>query len=165
MASVVVDISMLLAMIWSFHLQYMQPASFFLKAPTVLYIFIFVALRTLRFEIRFILIAGGVAALGWLIMAVYVMTIVPGDTMITRDYVTYLTSNSILIGAEVDKIIAIVAVTAILAMATSRARALLVQSVAETTAARDLARFFSPEIARQITTSKDRSSPDELIGF
>ena len=133
---------MLLAMIWSFHLQYMQPASFFLKAPTVLYIFIFVALRTLRFEIRFILIAGGVAALGWMIMVIYVITVVPGDTMITRDYITYLTSNSILLGAEIDKIIAILVVTAILVMATSRARGLLVQSVAETTAARELSRFF-----------------------
>ena len=148
--STVVDIVMLLGMIWSFHLQYMQPASFFLKAPTVLYIFIFIALRALRFQVRFILLAGVVAALGWLWMVVYVVTIVPGNTMVTRDYVTYLTSNSVLIGAEIDKVLAILVVTGILAMATSRARALLVQSVAETTAAEEMSRFFSPGVASQI---------------
>ena len=35
--------------------------------------------------------------------------------MITRNYVEYLTSNAILIGAEIDKIISILVVTTILA--------------------------------------------------
>ena len=34
--SVVVDMLLLFALIWSFHLQYMQPPSFYLKAPTLL---------------------------------------------------------------------------------------------------------------------------------
>ena len=152
--SVVADMSLLLLTIWSFHLQYMQPASFYLKAPTLLYVFIFIALRALRYEARFILLAGGAAALGWLIMVLYVVIAVPGDTMITRDYVAYLTSNSVLLGAEFDKVISMVMVTAILAMAVTRARGLLVQSVAETTAVRELSRFFSPEIAQQITDSE-----------
>ncbi len=152
--SVVADMSLLLLTIWSFHLQYMQPASFYLKAPTLLYVFIFIALRALRYEARFILLAGAAAALGWLIMVLYVVIAVPGDTMITRDYVAYLTSNSVLLGAEFDKIISVVMVTAILAMAVTRARGLLVQSVAETTAVRELSRFFSSEIAQQITDSE-----------
>ncbi len=133
----------------------MQPASFYLKAPTLLYVFIFIALRALRYEARFILLAGGAAALGWLLMVAYVVIAVPGDTMVTRDYVAYLTSNSILLGAEFDKIISMLMVTAILAMAVTRARSLLVQSVTETTAARELSRFFSPEIAQQITDSEN----------
>ena len=120
----------------------------------MLYVFIFIALRALRYEARFILLAGAAAALGWLIMVLYVVIEVPGDTMITRDYVAYLTSNSVLLGAEFDKIISMVMVTAILAMAVTRARGLLVQSVAETTAVRELSRFFSPEIAQQITDSE-----------
>ncbi len=36
--SVVVDMTVLLVTIWSFHLQYMQPPGFSLKAPTLLYI-------------------------------------------------------------------------------------------------------------------------------
>ncbi len=151
--SIVADMVLLMLTIWSFHIQYMQPAAFYLKAPTLLYVFIFIALRALRYEAHFILLAGGAAALGWLSMVLYVVMAVPGDTMITRDYVAYLTSNSILLGAEFDKVISIVLVTAILAMAVARARALLVQSVTETTAVRELSRFFSPEIAHRITDS------------
>ena len=152
--SIVADMALLMLTIWSFHLQYMQPASFYLKAPTLLYVFIFIALRALRYEVLFIVLAGGAATLGWLIMVLYVVIAVPGDTMITRDYVAYLTSNSILLGAEFDKIISIIMVTAILAMAVARARGLLVQSVMETTAVKELSRFFSPEIAHQITDSE-----------
>ena len=47
------------------------------------------------------------------------------DSMITRDYITYLTSNSVLIGAEVDKIISILVFTAVLALASKRAARLL----------------------------------------
>ena len=44
-ASVLVDVSMLMITIWSFHIQYGQPAAFYLKAPTLLYVFIFIVLR------------------------------------------------------------------------------------------------------------------------
>src|SRR5262249_36418771 len=60
------------------------------------------------------------------------------------------TSNSILVGAEFDKIISIVIVTLVLAVAIWRARGLLVKSMAEQAAASALARFFAPEIAESI---------------
>jgi adenylate cyclase len=84
--SVVFDMALLFALIWSFHVQYDQPPSFYLKAPTLLYVFIFIALRALRFEARFVLLAGGVAAAGWLYMAGYAI-FATGPEMITRDYV------------------------------------------------------------------------------
>ena len=56
------NIGLLLAMIFAFHLQYRQPPSFYLKAQTLLYVFIFIALRALRFEARFV-IAAGISAL------------------------------------------------------------------------------------------------------
>ena len=73
----------------------------------------------------------------------------PDNPMITRNYVTYLTSNSILLGAEFDKIISIVVVTLILALAIYRGHGgfWCVRSPAGA-AQRDLARFFAPEIAR-----------------
>jgi len=152
--SIVADIALLMGTIWSFHIQYMQPASFYLKAPTVLYIFIFVALRALRFEARYILIAGSVAALGWILMVFYVITVDAEDTMITRNYVEYLTSNSVLIGAEFDKVVSILMVTVILAVAVTRARGLLISSVRETAAARSLSRFFAPMVAERIAGSE-----------
>ena len=154
-ASVVFDMSLLMVLIWSFHIQYGQPASFYLKAPTLMYVFIFIALRALRFEARFVLLAGLVAAIGWGCMIVYVITIEPENTMITRNYIEYLTSNSILLGAEFDKIISILMVTAIIAVALGRAKGLLVRAVAEQTAAQELSRFFDPEIAQRIKSAED----------
>ena len=154
-ASIVVDMTLLLGLIWSFHLQYEQPPSFYLKAPTVLYIFIFIALRTLNFDARKVLTAGAVAVAGWLVLVAYVISIDPRDTMITRDYVHYMTSNSVLIGAEVDKVIVILVVTCILGYAIMRNRRLLTYAVTESTSNQDLARFVPADVANLIKTSED----------
>ena len=50
--SILIDMALLFGLIWSFHVQYGQPPAFYLKAPTLLYVFIFIALRALRFEAR-----------------------------------------------------------------------------------------------------------------
>lgn len=153
--SVVVDMLLLLGLIWSFHLQYKQPASFYLKAPTLLYVFIFIALRSLRFQARFVMVAGAAAAIGWLMMVWYVISADPKDSMITRNYVEYMTSNSILLGAEFDKIISILLVTAILAVAITRARRLLIQSVVDSSTAQDLSRFVPSEVVRRVRSSEE----------
>ncbi|MFQ5994471.1 MAG: adenylate/guanylate cyclase domain-containing protein [Acidiferrobacterales bacterium] len=154
--SIVVDMLLLLGLIWSFHVQYMQPASFYLKAPTLLYVFIFIALRALRFEPRFVLVAGMVAASGWLAMVAYVIYSDPADMMVTRDYIEYMTSNSVLIGAEFDKIISILMVTSILALAIHRGRRLLIQSVFDASTAQDLSRFVPTEVVRQVRSAEQR---------
>jgi len=79
--SSVVDIALLLGLIWSFHLQYQQPPSFYLKAPTMLYLFIFIAIRALHFDPRFVVSTGISAAVGWVLMVVYVVCLrsVPGS--------------------------------------------------------------------------------------
>src|SRR5688572_27933272 len=127
--SIAIDMALLYSLIWSFHLQYMQPASFYLKAPTQQYVYIFIALRALRFEVQYVVLAGAAAALGWVVMIGYVMLADPANAMITRSYVDYLTSNSVLVGAEVDKIITIAAVTTILAFAIHGARRMMTQAV------------------------------------
>ncbi|MCB9946482.1 MAG: adenylate/guanylate cyclase domain-containing protein [Rhodospirillaceae bacterium] len=151
--SAVVDMALLMALIWSFHIQYGQPPSFYLKAPTLLYVFIFIALRALRFDPHYVFAAGLVAATGWLLLlGLALVAATPGA--ITRDYVGYMTSNHILIGAEIDKIVSILVVTLVLTVALSRGRRLLVASVREATVAQDLRRFFAPEIARAITDAR-----------
>ena len=152
--SIVVDMALLLVLIWSFHIEYGQPPSFYLKAPTMIYVFIFIGLRVLSFRARYVVAAGVTAAAGWAMLSAYAVYASGGRKMITRDYVEYMTSNSVLIGAEADKIIAILVVTAVLAVAMNQARRLVVRSAAEGAAARDLARFFAPEVARQITASE-----------
>ncbi len=152
--SIIIDMSLLLGMIWSFHLQYQQPPSFYLKSPTLLYVFIFIALRALRFEARYVITAGVVAAAGWAAMAVYAILASGGMDAVTRNYVYYLTSNTVLKGAELDKVITILTVTAIIAVAITRANKLLVKAAAEGAAAHDLSRFFSPEVSRQIISAE-----------
>jgi adenylate cyclase len=152
-ASVIFDVALLMTLIWSFHVKYAQPPSFYLKAPTLLYIFIFIALRALRFELRFVILTGVFAAIGWLVLTFYALLSGPEPMMVTSDYVTYLTSNSVMIGTEIDKVLSILTVTAILGLVIYRARKLLVQAVVEQTAAQDLSRFFVPEIAERIKTS------------
>jgi len=148
--SVLFDFGLLFGLMVSFHIQYMQPASFILKAPAMLYVFIFIALRALRLEARFVVAAGLVAVVGWLTVIYYVTEIDPGDNMLTRSYVEYLTSNSILIGAEVDKIISILAVTGILVLVVNGANNLLVTAASESSAAHELSRFFDDSVAKGI---------------
>lgn len=156
--SILFDMALLMSLIWSFHLKYDQPASFYLKAPTLLYVFIFIALRALRFEARFVILAGVVAAFGWAMLIGYVL-MASSNPMITRDYIAYLTSNSILLGAEIDKVLSILTVTVVIAVALRRAKRLLVQSVVEETAARELSRFFAPEVARRIKATDREIRP------
>jgi hypothetical protein len=89
-ASIVADMGLLMGLVWSFHVQYEQPVSFYLKVPTLLYVFIIISLRALRFEVRYELLSG-------------------------------------------------------LAVAIARGRTLLIRSVAESVAAKDLATFNIPE--------------------
>ncbi len=159
--SIVFDMGLLLGLIWSFHLQYEQPPSFYLKAPTLLYAFIFIALRALHFEARFVLAAGFTAAAGWGAMMWYAMGDMSLADPITRDYVEYMTSNRILLGAEFDKIISILVVTGILAYGVDRARRLLEHGVAEAQTAQQLARFVPSEVAALVAGSEDGVTPGQ----
>ncbi|MEX0693338.1 MAG: adenylate/guanylate cyclase domain-containing protein [Rhodospirillales bacterium] len=159
--SVLMDIALLMLLIWSFHIQYEQPPSFYLKAPTFMYVFIFIALRALRFEPRYILIAGLAAIVGWGILVGWVIYSVPGDPMITRNYVAYMTSNAILIGAEIDKMVSVFLVTGVLCIVVVRARRAFFRAVLEQTAAADLSRFVSKEVAQRITSSDRQIQPGD----
>lgn len=153
--SAVLDIALLMGLIWSFHLQYEQPPSFYLKVPTLLYVFIFIGIRALHFDPRFVIATGASAAVGWALMVLFVLVDNPANSMITRDYIEYMTSNSVLIGAEFDKIVSIIMVTGVLALALHRARNLLIEAVIEGSAARDLSRFVPQEVANQVTRSEE----------
>ncbi len=161
--SIGIDVALLLTLIWSFHTQYGQPASFSLKVPTLLYLFIFIALRALRFQARFVLAVGLAAAIGWAGVVTFAVISEGAGMVVTRDYVRYLTSNSVLVGAEVDKIVSIVVVSAVLSLALRRARRLLVQAVAEGAAAENLSRFFDEPVARRIRRSGEGSPSGEGV--
>ncbi|MBX2878567.1 MAG: adenylate/guanylate cyclase domain-containing protein [Granulosicoccus sp.] len=151
--SVLADMGLLIGLIWSFHLQYMQPPSFYLKAPTLLYIFIFISLRALRFEPGFVLLSGIVGASGWLLLLGLAVFSDTGEAIVTRDYVQYLTSNRVLVGGEIDKIISILVVTLILTIAIARGRKLLIQSIVDGNTAQSLSYFVPESVASRIAKS------------
>jgi adenylate cyclase len=151
--SIVADTALLLGLIYSFHLKYAQPAVFYLKAPDLLFIFLFIALRALRFEARFVVLTGLAAVAGWIALILYALSGRGGPPNMTDDFVEYMTSNAFLIQAEAAKILAILLTTVVLALAIARARHLLVRSISEGAAARDLSRFFDPGVAARIRSA------------
>ncbi|MDH3663371.1 MAG: adenylate/guanylate cyclase domain-containing protein [Alphaproteobacteria bacterium] len=173
--SIVVDVTVLLITIWSFHLQYNASPSLYLKAPTLMYVFILIALRTLRFEPIMVVLTGVTASVGWLLAVVYAVThqqpcdgmqllmAIMGDDAcnITHMFPKYTTSDEILLGAEFDKIVSMLMVTLILAIALVRARNLLIRATAEHQAAADLSRFFAPEIAGRIRATEAEIKPGD----
>ncbi|MEH7828078.1 adenylate/guanylate cyclase domain-containing protein [Gemmobacter denitrificans] len=158
--SVVVDISLLMLTIWSFHLQYQSPPTVYLKAPTLLYAFILIALRMLRAEPGWILFAGGCTLVGWTALVGYAVMMT--DKMnVTRDFAVWATSDALLLGAEIDRAMAFTIFTAILAVAAVRSRRLLVRAVTEAHAAAELSRFFAPEIATGIRETINSLKPGD----
>lgn len=154
--SMIVDVAMLYVLIWSFHIQYQQPPAFYLKVPTFAYIFVFIAVRALRFDPRFVLSQGLFAAFGWLLMVLYAIHY-SGMEAITRSFTAYLTGNRILVGAEFDKIFTILMVTAILSLALWRARATLLTAVRAGAATREMRRFLSKGVADVITSADEEA--------
>jgi adenylate cyclase len=158
--SVVVDVSVLMVTIWSFHLQYQQPPAMYLKAPTLMYAFILIALRVLRFEPWLVLLAGLAASAGWLALVAYAV-LAAGGAAITHDFATYAMSYQILLGAEFDKVVSLLMVTLILVIALVRTRKLLFRAVSDQLAAAELSRFFAPEVAGRIRESDIALEPGQ----
>lgn len=150
--SIVTDIALLLGLIWSFHLQYAQPPPFSLKAPAVVYLFVFIVLRALRFSPAYVLAAGGAAAIGWGLLTIAAIS-ASDAAVVTRSFATYLNGNSILIGAEIEKIFALLLVTGLLAFGVRRAQTTLITAVREEAAGKEISRFLSRGVAETISRS------------
>lgn len=159
--SVLVDVSMLMITIWSFHIQYGQPAAFYLKAPTLLYVYIFIVLRALTIAPGYVLFTGLVAAAGWLTLLGYAVMAPEGSALVTHDYVEYMTSAKILIGGEIDRVLSILIVTLVLSVSVARARQLLFRAIGDQAAVSQLSRFFSPEIAQRLSVADELLSPGD----
>ncbi|MBI1250608.1 MAG: adenylate/guanylate cyclase domain-containing protein [Alphaproteobacteria bacterium] len=152
-----VDVGVLMILIWSFTLQYQAPAALYLKAPTLLYAFALIALRALRFDAGHVLLTGLLTIAGW----IGLVFIAARDAPVVSDYVSYMTSLSVLWGAEAEKIAAIAAATLVLALAVSRSRSLLARTVIEETAARDLSRFLDSTAARRVRAAETELKPGD----
>jgi len=147
---VVAEMAVLMFTIWAYHLQFEAQPSLYLKSTGLFYVFIMIALRSLRFDPLWVMLSGLTATIGWVVLTAYALATAPSN-LITWDYVTYMASSQIHLGGEFDKVLAIVMVTVVLAMTLARARRFLVQAIAQTQAATDLSRFFDRQVAERIT--------------
>ena len=122
-----IDISLFVLLIWSFQYPYDLPAGSSLKAPSFSFLYLLVALRVFRFHPRPILIAGSSAVFGWLGLT-FTSVAIDGQSVITSNYVEYLTSHKILIGAELEKAASLILLMTFLAIATAQARRILAKA-------------------------------------
>jgi adenylate cyclase len=95
---------------------------------------------------------GGLAALGWALLSA---NAVAHGAEITQSYPHYMTSLALLPGAELEKIAAILAFTAVLALGVARARGLLIRTAIEEAAAKDLSKFVGRDAAAKIRASSE----------
>ena len=124
--SLLIDIAFLSGIIFIFSLQYGTSAAS-LQAPGFAYYFVLIALHAMRFRVSMVVAGGVLASLAWAGMLIVFLS--SGGTR-TRAYIEYISSSDILVGAEIEKIIALLAYTAMLALGVKRASAVL-QDAAE----------------------------------
>ncbi len=120
------DVMIFLTLIWSYQFAYDHAAGGVLKAPSLVTLFVLVSLRALRFHPGPLLLTGAAAVAGWITL-VCLAVFRDGSAEITHDYVAYLYTSKILIGAEVEKLTALISMILFLAFATHKARAGLLQ--------------------------------------
>jgi len=154
--SILIDVSLLVGLIWYFHIQYGQTAPFSLKVPTFTLLFVFVGVRALRFDHRYLLVAGLAAAVGWVLLVLAVLH-ESGTASITRSFVTHLGTNSVLIGAEIEKVVALLLVTFVLALSVLRGRRLFVTAIRDEAALADLTRFFGRGVSDTVVGAETQA--------
>jgi diguanylate cyclase (GGDEF)-like protein len=120
----VLDVALFLSLIWSYQYAYAHPAGGSLKAPSFVLLLVLIGLRALRFHPRPIIVAGLAAVVGWFLL-VCTAIFQDGTEAIVRDYRAHLSSFKILIGAEIERGVALAALAVFLAIATYSARQLL----------------------------------------
>lgn len=156
----IVDFVILGVLIFSFHIQYNQPPSLYLRAPTFVYFFLLITIQALRLKTKFVILSGITAIITWSVLFGYAL--VGSDFQITHDFIEYTKSHSILIGAELDKLIILALFTAVLAKAVKSGEVIRRQSLdyyvltEERTKRKNLQLHFEKEKAEQASKAKFR---------
>ncbi|MEL7480969.1 MAG: bifunctional diguanylate cyclase/phosphodiesterase [Pseudomonadota bacterium] len=110
MAGTLIDFLGLFAFLYVTPMAYDAPLSIALKSPTASLIFVFIAARIIFFDAKLLMVAGMSAVAGWTTLTLLALT-EPNAPGVTRSFRTYLNSDAILIGAQIEQILAFAAVT------------------------------------------------------
>jgi len=116
-----IDIGMLTSLIYIFSHQYGTAAAS-LSAPSFSYYFVFIVLHGMRFRLGLAIFCGIISSLAW---AGLLTSFVLAGAGRTHAYADYISSSDILIGAEIEKIVALLAFTAMMALGVKRADTVL----------------------------------------
>ena len=99
------DLFLLTALIWSYHIQYESLVTLSLRSPTFLYYFVFLAVRCLSYNYKQALFILFCINIFW---SFIVFTAIHSDEIqISSRYAEYLNPNTVLLGIEIDKLIAL----------------------------------------------------------
>jgi len=85
----------------------------------------------------------------------------PAGVHIAGNFVDYATGDAVMPGAELEKILAMILVTGILALSLYRGRTLLIRATTETMAAKRLSRFFDSSVVEDIRSGENPIAPGE----
>ena len=119
--SALIDIVFLTIIIYAFSLQYQNPAAS-LMAPTYSFYYVIIALHAMRFQARLV-VAMGVSIIA--IWAAMLLLFLLQGAYVTQSYSQYISSTDILIGSEVEKLLALGIFSFLLAFGVKRAKDLL----------------------------------------
>lgn len=151
-ASVVAEMTVLIALLWGFAPQYETTLAIALKNSLFVAIFVLIALRALRFEAIWVWLSGLTAAAGWSLLAFFALR-QAGPAGRTMDFVVAATTGRLDAQGELIRVAVILIVTAVLAVALTRARLTLARAVQASQSAAALSQFFDREVATQITST------------
>lgn len=124
------EVGVFISLIWSYQFAHNHSAAGVLKSPSVVFLFVLIGVRALRFHPLPAIMAGAAVSIGWAILAISVGILEANSVgQGSGAYVAYVSGDSMLLGAEVEKLFGFAGLTAVIALAVSRGR-----TVIETTA-------------------------------
>lgn len=160
----VCEVGIFITLIWSYQYAHGHDAIAVLKAPSIVFLFVLVGVRALRFHPLPAIVAGSSVMIGWCVLAIGagILTAAPPADG-TNAYLAYVSGNSILVGAEIEKLIGFAGLTIAVTFSVSRAR-MLVQLTAEVQAQTE-ARKLEAEHLMQKAQAADRAKSNFLANM
>ena len=102
----IIDGVLLVGAIWAYSIAYQIPFEASLKSPTIVFLFTFVGIRALRFSGNAAMLAGITIIVSWglALLALYMFS---PKINVATSYEQFLNSPSILLGTELEKLVAL----------------------------------------------------------
>jgi adenylate cyclase len=154
---ILVDVAILTALIFSFHIQYGGNFNLSLKAPTFLYYFLFIAMAALSYDGKRVWVAGLSSMFVWSVLVGYGFFY--SDLVQTRSYSDSILPNSLLLGVEIDKIIALFVVTSVLYLSVRRKKILLARLTKSAVYSNSIEKLVGKQALENVLGGKTQLAP------